>query len=156
MTWPFRQYRKFWHVALIVTFELLLKNFNIAPGNLHNALRGPSWLFQYSSYSVVNLPSCCIWLYKIYMYIYYISGNSYGVVNLPSCCIWLYKIYMYIYYISGNSYGVVNLPSCCIWLYKIYMYIYYISGNSYGVVNLPSCCIWLYKIYMYWGSNRKN
>ena len=39
MTRPFRQYRKFWHVTLNVTFDLLLENFNIAPANLHNALR---------------------------------------------------------------------------------------------------------------------
>ena len=49
MTRPFRQYPKFWHVSLNVTFDLLLKNFNTAPVNLHNALRGPSWLCQYSS-----------------------------------------------------------------------------------------------------------
>ena len=40
----------FEHVTLTVTFDLLFKHFNIAPGNLHNALRGPSWLCQYSSY----------------------------------------------------------------------------------------------------------
>ena len=54
MTWPFRQYRKFWHVTLNVTFDLLLKNFNIAPANFRNALRGPSWLCQYSSY-IINV-----------------------------------------------------------------------------------------------------
>ena len=52
MTKPFQQYPKFWYVTLIVTFDLLLKNFNIAPVNLHNDLRGPSWLCQYSSNTV--------------------------------------------------------------------------------------------------------
>ena len=58
MTWPFRQYRKFWHVTLNVTFDLLLKSFNIAPANLRNALRGPSWLCQYSSsFQIQNILS---------------------------------------------------------------------------------------------------
>ena len=50
ITRPFPQYRKFWHVTLNVTFDLLLKNFKIAPTHLHNALWGPSWLCQYSSW----------------------------------------------------------------------------------------------------------
>ena len=60
MTRPFRQYPKFWHVTFNVTFDLLLKNFNIAPANLQNALRGPSWLCQYSSlnYLVVGTITC--------------------------------------------------------------------------------------------------
>ena len=37
-------------LTLTMTFDLLFKNFNIAPANLHNALRGPSWLCQYSSF----------------------------------------------------------------------------------------------------------
>ena len=53
MTWPFQQYGKFWHVTLNVTLHVLLKNFNIAPANLRNALRGPSWLCQCSSSSLL-------------------------------------------------------------------------------------------------------
>ena len=35
------------NVNLTVNFYLLLQSLNIAPANLHNALRGPLWLCQY-------------------------------------------------------------------------------------------------------------
>ena len=44
----------FERVTLTVTFDLLFKNFNITPANLHNVLRGPSWLCQYSSFMLLG------------------------------------------------------------------------------------------------------
>ena len=40
-------------------FYLLLQSLNIAPANLHNALRGPLWLCQYSS--CVSTSRCTSW-----------------------------------------------------------------------------------------------
>ena len=43
-----------------MTFDRLFKNFNIAPMNLRNALRGPSWLCQYSSYDPISDILVCL------------------------------------------------------------------------------------------------
>ena len=52
---------KFLCVTLTVTFDLLIKKSNIAAANLHNALRGPSWLCQYSSYVASRLIRSICW-----------------------------------------------------------------------------------------------
>ena len=46
----------FKHVTLTVNFDLLLWKLNIAPADLHNAPRGPSWLCQYSSFKIFIIP----------------------------------------------------------------------------------------------------
>ena len=67
------------YVTLIVNFDLLLQNFNIAPANLHNAPQGPSWLF---SILVADLTKSCQESVKItYEWEFYIIKSPVGTLG---------------------------------------------------------------------------